>query len=168
MKNCNYCKKPIKPYQLSRSGQSSAGAIYTPNNSNLGFVSTSGRIYTSHMGCYKTVNKKILPWVILALIFVVIASILMSVGMIDLFTSKSYDWEDLNNHVIIDEAKKTKGIIELVFCGIFFVLCFVSGFGGYAYALSFVKNGEHANDYIDEEAKMIYDAALKKAKKELK
>lgn len=55
-----------------------------------------------------------------------------------------------------------------MFCGITFVGSIAVGFGGYAYALKFVKYGQHANDYIDEEAKLMYDAALKKAKKEIK
>ncbi|AVN60572.1 hypothetical protein CG007_03080 [Mesoplasma entomophilum] len=166
MKNCNYCKQSIKPYQLSRSGQVSSGAVYTPNNSNIGFVTTGGRIYTSHMGCFKAINKKYWPWAILALLCFIVACSLFIPGIINIFDYKSYNWE--NGEQIIDLAKKSKGVTELVFAGILTAGAILIVTIGYFYSLSFVRDGQHANDYIDEEAKLIYDAAFKKAKEELK
>ncbi|ATZ21816.1 hypothetical protein [Mesoplasma tabanidae] len=168
MKNCNYCKLSIKPYQLSRSGQVSSGTVYTPNNSNFGFVTTGGRIYTSHMGCHKIINKKLWPWIIVALICMIIASILFIPGIINVVDYESYKWENGKEILVVDLAKKSKGITQLVIAGILLCLSILSFIIGYVYALSFVKDGQHANDFIDEDAKLIYDAALKKAKKELK
>lgn len=110
MKSCSFCKQVIKPYQLSSSDQISGGAFYSPDNSNIGFVSTSEGTFSNHMGCSKVVNKKIWPWIILGFAFIIAFCILFVLGMVDFFGAKSYDWDSNGSVTIIDQARKTKDI----------------------------------------------------------
>ncbi|ASZ09341.1 hypothetical protein CK556_03225 [Mesoplasma chauliocola] len=171
MSSCYLCKGSIKPYQLTRTGHISTGAVNYPNQSNIGFVATGGRTITSHMGCYKTFNKKYWPWVLIGIIFVIIAFTLFIIGFLDFFNSKTYNYWDSQTHqsiYTIDYVLRSKAIIELVFSGIFMVLGLSLFLIGYYYCKKIVQDEQHANDYIDEEIKLIYDVQLKQAKKGLK
>ncbi|WP_027063279.1 hypothetical protein [Mesoplasma seiffertii] len=167
MQYCKLCGLSIKPYQAAKTFFGGVGMGYRSNNSSVGVNSFGGVSNSAHLGCYRVYISKMKFYLIFFFIGLFLGFMLLMLGMMWLFTSTSFEYIDGEFKNIVNEAKRAKGISTIVISVILIISGFIAMIFGEIRTRKFVRTGNFANDYIDKEAKLIYESTLKQAKKYL-
>ncbi|AVN58865.1 hypothetical protein [Mesoplasma florum] len=164
MTKCNLCKLDIKPYQLRKKEVNPSQTQNNPHMSNFGFTIIGARVMYSHLGCYNLYYKKNKYWTWIGALIAIIGIALFIPGFFHFFNSVTDQIDPQTNDWIINHALRKQGMIELICAACLIIGSIIIITIGNIYAKKFIKDGSHANDFIDEKIKIEYYKNIDKEK----